>query len=523
MKNIVVLVVFICFGCTHKPKVDLTKGREVYTANCAVCHQSNGLGIPETHPPIAETSWVIGSKERLIHIILNGLQDKITVRGEIYDNVMPGLPHLSDQDIANVLSYIRSDFGNNASAITEKEVKKVRSGESLEEPEGFSETKPSFDKKKYKASIKHIDKKESRVGSTYKKGQILLNRIHTPKGFAVEIFAEGLENPRSLTQGPGNTIFVGTRRNDDHFIYAIKDEDQDGKADRIRKLSNGLQWDPMGVAMRGKDLYVGEIDRILRYKNIEAQLDNPPEPEVIFNYPPVKKHGHKYIRFGPDDRLYVPVGAPCNVCLEENDIFSTITRISPDGQNFEIVAHGVRNSRGYDWHPKTKELWFSDNGRDLMGDDLPPCEINRVKEEGKHYGFPFYHGKDIKDPIFGNQRALTDFVPTAYDLVAHAAPVSLKFYTGNMFPKEYKNSILVSEHGSWNRSEKQGYRIMKLTLKNDSIVSYEPFVTGWLDDENNDAWGRPVDILQLPDGSILVSDDYAGAIYRISYNSKDPV
>ncbi|BFP40532.1 hypothetical protein FGF1_13770 [Flavobacteriaceae bacterium GF1] len=518
MRILVFVITIFCFTSCKKEtkKVDLVAGAALYEVKCAVCHQLDGNGIKGVHPPVSNTPWVNGSKERLINIVLHGLEERIHVKGEIYDNVMPAIPTLTDEEISNVLSYVRNSFGNEAANITMEEVSVVRAGKSLNEPLDLSTVSPVTDY----ANRKRKERVESRVGSAYKEKKLRLDQIDVPEGFVIEVFAEGLENPRSLALGENGTVFVGSRRNETDFIYAIRDVDSDGKADSVQKISNGLEWNPMGVAMLGKDLYVAEIHRIVRFRNIEDYLDNPPVPELVFNYPPEKKHGDKYIRFGPDGKLYVPVGAPCNVCLEKNPIFSSITRITPEGTDFEIVAHGVRNSRGYDWHPNTGKLWFSDNGRDLMGDDLPPCEINVMQREGDHYGFPFWHGNNIKDPDYGDKRPSTDFVHTTFDLVAHAAPVSLKFYTGEMFPKEYRNSILVSEHGSWNRTKKQGYRIMKLTERDGKVTSYEPFITGWLNESKNDAWGRPVDILQLPDGSLLLSDDYAGVIYRVSYSRK---
>ncbi len=496
----------------------LAEGAKVYQKTCMVCHQAEGQGIPGTHPPLTQTDWVLGSKERLIGIVLNGLQEKIRVHGEIYDAVMPGVSYLSNREIAAVLTYVRNSFGNEASIITEEEVGKVRNGESLiEKVEDFSSITPSNDysKRKVNGGI------SSRVGSHFSKGEILLEQVFLPKGFKIEVFADNLENPRSLALGPKGTLFVGTRRNEENFIYAVIDKNKDWQPDTIVQITKGLKWDPMGVAMRGNDLYVGEIDRILKFSNLEDNLYDPPEPELIFNYPPEKKHGHKYIQFGPDDRLYIPVGAPCNNCLEDNPIFASITRIDPDGSNFKVFAHGVRNSRGFDWHPKTKELWFTDNGRDHLGDDIPPCEVNLAAKAGLHFGYPYCHGTDVSDPEFGEQKPCSDFEAPIQHLVAHASPVSLKFYTGDMFPPEYKNRILVSEHGSWNRKEKQGYRIMQLTLEGNKVTSYKPFAYGWLDTKKNDAWGRPVDILQMPDGALLVSDDYAGVIYRISYEQEN--
>jgi glucose/arabinose dehydrogenase/mono/diheme cytochrome c family protein len=515
-------ILFILVYACNAPRselseAELAKGKKHYATYCQSCHMANGEGQLKNFPPLYQTGWVTGSKERLINVVLKGLQEKIRVHGVIYDGVMPAQANLSDEELSQLLSYIRTSFGNEASHILPNEVKKVRAGESLNEPlTDFADVAPvtDFDARK-KAAGKSI---ESKPGSHFEKGTVLTEKIYAPEGFKVDVFASGLQNPRSLAIGPKGTVFVGSRRNDSEFIYAILDQNKDWKPDTIIQISRGLKWNPMGVAMLQNDLYVGEIDRIVKYENIEDHLFDPPEPTLVFNYPPVKKHGDKYIRFGPDGKLYVPVGAPCNNCIEENPVFASITRINSDGSGFEIYANGVRNSRGFDWHPETGELWFSDNGRDLLGDDLPPCEVNIAKESGQHYGFPYCHGSNVSDPEFGTDRPCSDFTPSTFNLVAHAAPVSLKFYTGTQFPEAYRGNILIAEHGSWNRSEKVGYRVMRLVLEGDEVVSYEPFLTGWLDEENDDAWGRPVDILQMPDGSLLLSDDYSGTIYRISYS-----
>ena len=277
---------------------------------------------------------------------------------------------------------------------------------------------------------------------------------------------------------------------------------------------------PNGVAFRNGDLYVAEVSRILKYANIEAHLDQPGEPEVIYDkFPKETHHGWKFIAFGPDGKLYVPVGAPCNICESEEEIFASITRMNPDGTDLEIVQHGVRNTVGFTWHPSTGELWFTDNGRDLMGDDIPACELNRAPTDGLHFGYPYCHQGDLPDPEFGEKRPCADFVAPAQKLGAHVAPLGLEFYTGTQFPAAYQGRILIAEHGSWNRSKKAGYRIMQVTLNDDQeVVSYEPFAEGWLNTKTDDAWGRPVDLEYLPDGSLLVSDDFADAIYRISYS-----
>ena len=344
-----------------------------------------------------------------------------------------------------------------------------------------------------------------------------LERLNLPDGFKITTFAEGVDEARSMAMGDEGTLFVGTRTADK--LYAIQDLDGDYRADKVIVLDTTLEV-PNGVAFRDGDLYVAEVNRLLRYPDIESNLENPPNPEVIYDdYPTEFHHGWKYIAFGPDGKLYVPVGAPCNICESEDEIFATITRMDPDGSNREIYAHGVRNTVGFTWHPETGELWFSDNGRDMMGDDVPPCELNRVSEPGQHFGYPYCHGGTIADPEFGGKRDCSEFVPPVQNLGAHVAPLGLKFYTGTMFPEKYRGQILMAEHGSWNRSSKVGYRVVMVTLDGNEAVSYEPFIDGWLDDATQEQFGRPVDVLQMEDGSLLISDDYGDAIYRVTYGS----
>jgi len=275
---------------------------------------------------------------------------------------------------------------------------------------------------------------------------------------------------------------------------------------------------PNGVAFRDGSLYVTEVNRVLRYDNIESRLKNPPKPVIVNNnFPKDTHHGWKFIRFGPDDKLYVPVGAPCNVCERSHKIYSSITRMNPDGSNLEIFAHGVRNTVGFDWHPKTGELWFTDNGRDWLGDNLPPDELNRASKKGLHFGFPYCHGGSIADPEFGGKRTCKEFVPPSMTLGPHVAALGMRFYTGKMFPARYRHQIFIAEHGSWNRTSPIGYRISLVRLNGNQAKSYEVFAEGWL--KSGRAWGRPVDVLVMPDGALLVSDDRAGVIYRISYNN----
>ncbi|NKI32331.1 PQQ-dependent sugar dehydrogenase [Croceivirga thetidis] len=363
---------------------------------------------------------------------------------------------------------------------------------------------------------KATEEKEMQIVAPYS-GDLPLDSLILPKGFKVDVFVDGLDGARSMAMGDDGTLFVGTRT--EGTLYALPDKDKDYRADRIVVLDTGMNV-PNGLAFRKGALFVAEVDRLLRFDGIEENLDETPEPAVVYDdYPDKFHHGWKYIAFGPDDKLYVPVGAPCNICdsTTVDERYATITRMNPDGSDREIFAHGVRNTVGFTWHPETKELWFTDNGRDMMGDDIPPCELNRASEIGQHFGYPFCHGGTVKDPEFGNLRPCDDFVAPAKPLDAHVAPLGVKFYRGDMFPSKYKDYVFVAEHGSWNRSKKSGYRIMMLKLEDDKIVSYEPFIEGWLNHDTQERWGRPVDMLVLDDGSMLISDDFGDAIYRITY------
>jgi glucose/arabinose dehydrogenase len=275
---------------------------------------------------------------------------------------------------------------------------------------------------------------------------------------------------------------------------------------------------PSGLAWRDGSLYVAAVSRVLRFDGIDGRLENPPKPVVVADgFPKDRHHGWKFIAFGPDGLLYVPVGAPCNICNKEkeNPIYATITRLKPDGSGREIFARGIRNTVGFDWHPQTRELWLTENGRDMMGNDRPPDELLHAPRQGLHFGYPFCHGKSTKDPELGG-RPCSQFTPPAIELGPHVAAIGMRFYTGSMFPSEYHNRIFIAEHGSWNRDDPIGYRVTMVTLDGDKAVSYEPFAEGWLR-RNGNAWGRPADVLVMPDGALLVSDDEAGAIYRITH------
>ena len=338
------------------------------------------------------------------------------------------------------------------------------------------------------------------------------SRITLPAGFTIRAWAEDVEGARSMALGADGTLFVGTRSEGGGRVYALRDEDGDHWAERKVTLARRLNQ-PNGVAFRDGDLYVAEISRVLRYPAIETRLDAPPEPQVLTDALPTDTHhGWKFIRFGPDGYLYVPVGAPCNIC-NRDDPYATIGRLNIATGAFTVVARGVRNTVGFDWHPTSRELWFTDNGRDWMGDDRPPDELNRLTADGQHFGYPHCHGTDIADPGF-NDRPCSDFVAPVQNLGPHVAALGMRFYTGDMFPEAYRGQIVIAEHGSWNRSRKIGYRVMLVRLDGNTATSYEPFATGWLQGESN--WGRPVDVLVMPDGSLLVSDDQNDMIYRIS-------
>ena len=340
-----------------------------------------------------------------------------------------------------------------------------------------------------------------------------LGDITLPSGFSINIYADDVENARSMALGDNGTLFVGTRLAGK--VYAVLDRNHDARADDVITIAAGLDM-PNGVAFRNGSLYVAEVNRVLRYDAIESRLKNPPEPVIIIDsFPKDHHHGWKFIRFGPDDKLYVPVGAPCNVCEPNREIYASITRIDPDGSHLEIFARGVRNTVGFDWHPETKALWFTDNGRDWMGDDIPPDELNYAPRSGMNFGFPYCHGGTIADPEFGAKRKCNEFAPPAMALGPHVAALGMRFYTGTMFPAPYRNQIFIAEHGSWNRTTPIGYRIVLVRLRGERAISHEVFAKGWL--QNGRAWGRPVDVLVMPDGALLVSDDRAGVIYRISH------
>ncbi len=351
------------------------------------------------------------------------------------------------------------------------------------------------------------------ISACAEKSKIDLEKIKLPPGFHISVYTDQTPNARTMALGEDGTVYVGSMQGK---VYAVRDINRDGKADWVSTLVSGLNY-PNGVAVLNGDLYIAEIDRITKLKDIAAHVNNPPKAQVIFDaFPGDQHHGWKYLRVGPDGKLYAGVGAPCNICLSEKDIYASLTRLDPDGKNFEIFARGIRNTVGFDWHPQTKELFFTDNGRDMLGDDVPPEELNHAPKSGLHFGFPYCHGGDIPDPEFGKLRPCSEFTPPAWRFPAHVAPLGLRFYRGGQFPSAYRGQLFVAQHGSWNRSTPQGYRVVVVKFKDGKPIADEIFAEAWLQ-ANGGVSGRPVDILELADGSLLVSDDQQGAIYRITY------
>jgi glucose/arabinose dehydrogenase len=335
-------------------------------------------------------------------------------------------------------------------------------------------------------------------------------KLKVPPGFNIEVYAAGMANARSLAEGDKGTIFVGSRLVGN--VYAIANKD--GKRS-VRTLASGL-YRPNGVAFKNGTLYIAELSKVSKIDKVEDNLDASPKPTMIYdNLPKDEAHGWKFIAIGPDNKLYVPVGQPGNNVLHD-DAHGQIRRMNLDGSGAEVIARGVRNTVGFDWNPETKQLYFTDNGRDWMSEDVPEDELNRITKVGEHFGAPYCLQGNIVDPEFGWGKSCSDYTAPVGLLGPHSAALGMRFYTGNMFPKAYKNAIIVARHGSWNRSKKVGGDVLVVKLNKDGTVkSTEPLITGFL--ENNSYIGRPVDVMQMKDGSLLVSDDWNGAVYRVTY------
>ena len=341
-----------------------------------------------------------------------------------------------------------------------------------------------------------------------------VDRIKLPPGFHIEVLSDDVPSARAMSISPKGVLYIGSL---DGHVYAL--ELRNGRVSARHVIAAGLET-PAGVAWHDGALYVSAVSKIVRFDAIDTHLNDPPRPAVVIDTLPTEDaHGWKFIAFGPDGKLYVPQGAPCNICLKDRDRYGLIGRMDPDGSHYEVVARGVRNSVGFAWQPDTHELWFTDNGRDLLGDDVPSDKLNHAPRAGMDFGFPYCHGGDTPDPEFGKAHQCSAFTPPVVQLGAHVAALGMRFYRGDMFPPTYRDSIFIAEHGSWNRSKKVGYRVVRVTTgPNGSNAHQEVFAEGWLQ-PGDKVWGRPADVLPLPDGSLLISDDYAGAIYRVTYTA----
>jgi glucose/arabinose dehydrogenase len=341
--------------------------------------------------------------------------------------------------------------------------------------------------------------------------KIPLDKLKAPKGFNIELYASGMSNARSMALGAKGTVFVGSRLQDK--VYAIVNKD--GKRE-VKVLVSGL-YRPNGVAFKDGTLYIAELSQISKIENVEDKLDSSPKPTVIYSdLPKDEAHGWKFLAIGPDNKLYFEVGQPGNNLLHDKD-HGQLRRVNLDGSGAEVIAFGIRNTVGFDWNPRNGDLYFTDNGRDWLSEDLPNDELNRITKVGQHFGSPYCYQGNIPDPEFGWGHQCSEFVPPVALMGPHAAALGIRFYTGTMFPKKYRNQAFVARHGSWNRSHKFGGDVALVTFNADgSVKSVTPFITGFLQPDNNYI-ARPVDVMNMKDGSILISDDWNGAVYRVSY------
>lgn len=342
-----------------------------------------------------------------------------------------------------------------------------------------------------------------------------LKKLILPAGFSISVYTDQVENARAMVVAPSGVVFVASRTTGK--VFAVIDSNKDYVVDKVITVAEGLD-SPIGVTYINGALFISERFRVVRIDNIEKTYTKHPVFKVVKDdFPQDKWHGEKIIKAGPDGKLYIPIGAPCNVCDKESEPFAKIYRMNPDGSDFEVYAKGIRNSVGFAWEPTTKELWFTDNNRDLMGDNMPSCELNHAPKAGMHFGFPYCHSGVVLDPEFGKDRSCNEFIPPAANLGPHVAPLGLAFYEGSQFPEQYKNQLFVAEHGSWNRTQKIGYRVELITMFNNQVVSDTPFIEGFV--HGDEVLGRPVDVAFLADGSMLVSDDYLGRLYRVTYTA----
>jgi len=343
--------------------------------------------------------------------------------------------------------------------------------------------------------------------------EAVLKQLRLPPGFNIRIFADDVPNARQMALGDNGVVYVGSRQGS---VYAVQDKDGDGVAEQKYLIIQQLNL-PNGVAYKDGTLYVAEIHRIIRFDEVGQRLASPPKAVTVFDqFPSDRHHGWKYLRFGPDGKLYTAVGAPCNVCDPDKPIYGSLIRMDPDGSDMEILARGIRNTVGFDWETRSGHLFFNDNGRDYLGDDLPPDELNEWNQKGEHFGFPYCHAGTLADPEYIGDKQCYKFKAPAWKYKAHIAPLGMRFYTGKQFPDTYFRQLFVAQHGSWNRTVPQGYQVNVVKFREGQAYNELPFISGWLTADGQ-VLGRPNDILQMPDGSLLISDDSLGVIYRVSY------
>lgn len=445
------------------PAASVQAADKLYQANCAACHGAKMEGA--VGPTLGQHAWIHGepTKANLIKVISKGVPDK---------NMPAWAPALSSAQIALLADYIAANANKKLAAA----------------PTAAPAVKPASD---------------------------LLSGFTLPKGFRISVYAEGATTARSMVVSDSGIVYVGSRKAGK--VYALVPRADKQTAD-VMTIAEGLD-NPIGVALLNGALYVGEISRVIRFDNIDKRYAQKPSYEVVkVSLPTDKWHGEKIIKASPDGKLIIPVGAPCNICDTDDTKSAKIYRMNADGSQLEEIARGVRNTVGFAFHPTTKQLWFTDNGRDEMGDNTPSCELNVLTKFGQHFGFPYCHGGVVPDPKFGQGRTCEEFVEPVAKLGPHVAPLGLSFYTGKQFPEAYRNNIFVAEHGSWNRSTKIGYNVRLITLYGNKMVSDTSFIEGFL--RGDEVVGRPVDVVTQADGSLLISDDYAGRIFRVTYEGK---
>ncbi|MBV7535469.1 PQQ-dependent sugar dehydrogenase [Duganella sp. sic0402] len=453
---------FASFAATAAPALN---AQQLYQANCAVCHGAKMEGA--IGPTLGQHAWLHGepTKANLIKVISKGVPEK---------NMPAWSPALSTSQIALLADYIAANANKKLAAAPASAA----------------------------APVKPV-------------ASDLLSGFTLPKGFRISVYAEGANTARSMAVSDSGIVYVGSRKAGK--VYALVPR-ADKQTAEVVTVAEGLE-NPIGVTLLNGALYVGEISRVIRFDNIDKRYAQKPSYEVVkVSLPNDKWHGEKVIKASPDGKLIIPVGAPCNICDTDDTKSAKIYRMNADGSQLEEIARGVRNTVGFAFHPTTKQLWFTDNGRDEMGDNTPSCELNVLTKFGQHFGFPYCHGGVVPDPKFGQGRTCEEFVEPVAKLGPHVAPLGLSFYTGKQFPEAYRNNIFVAEHGSWNRSTKIGYNVRLITLYGNKMVSDTSFIDGFL--RGDEVVGRPVDVVTLADGSLLISDDYAGRIFRVTYDGK---